>query len=98
MPIRRWRDIFRMESEAARCVFDYARGVLRVSRVVSLIHPDNVRSLRIAQRFGAQCEDVVEVLSHLYGRFVWPVTVRQQVAKDSSTVPTDITQPGGPPR
>lgn len=71
-------------SEAARCVFDYARDVLRVPRVVSLIHPDNVRSLRIAQRFGAQCEDVVEVLSRLYGRFVWPVTVRQQVANRDS--------------
>ena len=66
-------------SEAARCVFEYARDVLRVSRVVSLIHPDNVRSLRIAQRFGAQCEDVVEVLSRLHGRFVWPIAERRDL-------------------
>ena len=68
-------------SEAARCIFEYARDVLRVSRVVSLIHPDNVRSLRIAQRFGAQCEDVVEILSRLHGRFVWPVTDRRNTGE-----------------
>ncbi|HTX41554.1 MAG TPA: GNAT family N-acetyltransferase [Acidobacteriaceae bacterium] len=60
-------------SEAARCVFDYARDGLRLPRVVSLIHPDNVRSLRVAQRFGVQREDVVEVQSRLYDRFAWPM-------------------------
>ena len=59
-------------SEAARCVFDYARNVLRLPRVISLIHPENVRSLRVAQRFGAHREGVVEVLSRLYDRFAWP--------------------------
>jgi [ribosomal protein S5]-alanine N-acetyltransferase len=61
-------------SEAARCVFDYARDVLRLPRVVSLIHPENVRSLRVAQRFGVQREDAVEVQSHLFVRFVWPIS------------------------
>lgn len=60
-------------SEAARCVFEYARDVLRLPRVVSLIHPENGRSLRVVQRFGAQREDTVEVLSGLYDRFVWPI-------------------------
>jgi [ribosomal protein S5]-alanine N-acetyltransferase len=60
-------------SEAARCVFEYAREALRLPRVVSLIHPDNVRSLRVAQRFGVRREDTVEVLTRLYERFVWPV-------------------------
>jgi len=60
-------------SEAARCVFEYARDVLRVPRVVSLIHPENVRSLRVAQRFGVRREDSVEVLSRLFDRFVWPI-------------------------
>ena len=59
-------------SEAARCVFDYARDVLQLPRVVSLLHPDNTRSLRLAQRFGVQREGVVEVLSRPYDRFVWP--------------------------
>jgi RimJ/RimL family protein N-acetyltransferase len=60
-------------SEAARCVFDYACDVPRLSRVVSLIHPENSRSLRVAQRFGVQREDTVEVMSRLYDRFVWPI-------------------------
>jgi RimJ/RimL family protein N-acetyltransferase len=59
-------------SEAARCVFEYARDVLRLHRVISLIHPQNVRSLRVAQRFGVQREDVVEVLLRPFDRFLWP--------------------------
>lgn len=59
-------------SEAARCVFTYARDVLKLPRVISLIHRENVRSLRVAQRFGVQREDVVEVRSRLFDRFVWP--------------------------
>ncbi len=69
-------------SEAARCVFDYAREVLRLPRVISLIHPENVRSLRVAQRFGVQREDVVEVQSRLFDRFVWPMSVRQTSGTD----------------
>jgi [ribosomal protein S5]-alanine N-acetyltransferase len=61
-------------SEAARCVFDYARDALRLPRVISLIHPENIRSLRVAERFRAQREDVVEVLSRPFGRFAWPIT------------------------
>lgn len=60
-------------SEAARCVFDYARDVLKLPRVISLIHPQNIRSLQVAKRFGAQREDVVEVLSRPFDRFVWPI-------------------------
>jgi [ribosomal protein S5]-alanine N-acetyltransferase len=60
-------------SEAARCVFEYVRDVLQVPRVVSLIHPENARSLRVAQRFGALREDTVEVMSRVYERFVWPI-------------------------
>lgn len=60
-------------SEAARCVFEHARDVLQLPRVVSLIHPENVRSLRVAQRFGVRREDTVEVRSRLYERFAWPV-------------------------
>lgn len=61
-------------SEAASCVFDYARDVLRLPRVVSLIHPENTRSLRVAQRFRAQREGVVEILSRPFDRFAWPVS------------------------
>jgi [ribosomal protein S5]-alanine N-acetyltransferase len=60
-------------AEAARCVFEYARDVLKLPRIISLIHPENVRSLRLAQRFGVEFEDNVEVRSRLYQRFVWPI-------------------------
>lgn len=58
-------------SEAARCVLDYAREVLQRSRVVAIIRQENIRSLRVAQRLGAQHEDVVEVQSRLHNRMVW---------------------------
>jgi ribosomal-protein-alanine N-acetyltransferase len=61
-------------SEAARCVFNYSRDVLKLPRIVSLIHPDNLRSLRVAERFGVQREDVVEVMSRPFVRFVWPMS------------------------
>jgi [ribosomal protein S5]-alanine N-acetyltransferase len=60
-------------TEAARCVFEYARDQLKLPRVMSLIHPENLRSLRVAERFGARREDVVEVQSRLLDRFVWPM-------------------------
>jgi [ribosomal protein S5]-alanine N-acetyltransferase len=59
-------------SEAARCVFDYAYDSLKLRRVVSIIHPENVRSLRIAQKFGLRREDTVEVMEHARDRYVWP--------------------------
>ena len=61
-------------SEAARCVFGYARDGLKLPRVVSVIHPENLRSLRLVQRFGLRREDGIEVGSRLYDRFVWPMT------------------------
>jgi ribosomal-protein-alanine N-acetyltransferase len=65
-------------SEAARSVFDYACDALKLPRVVSLIHPENLRSLRVAQRFGVQREDVVEVMARSFGRFVWPMRIPSQ--------------------
>jgi RimJ/RimL family protein N-acetyltransferase len=59
-------------SEAARCVYDYACQILRLPRVISLIHPDNVRSLRVAQRFGVQREDSVCLGGSPRERYVWP--------------------------
>jgi [ribosomal protein S5]-alanine N-acetyltransferase len=60
-------------SEAACCVFEYVRDELKLPRVVSLIHPENVRSLRVAERFGVEREDAVEVRSRLLDRFAWPI-------------------------
>lgn len=52
----------------------YARDVLRLPRMISLIHPENSRSLRVAERFRAQREDVVEVMSRPFHRFAWPIS------------------------
>jgi|SRR6185312_11038536 len=59
-------------SEAARCVFDYACDVLKLRRVVSIIHPENVRSLRVAEKHGLRREDTLEVMGHPRDRYVWP--------------------------
>src|SRR5207253_11189430 len=47
--------------EAARCVRDYARDVLRLSYAISAIYPQNVRSLRVAVRSGARLDWQMEV-------------------------------------
>jgi len=39
-------------TEAARAVRDYAFGSLRLKRVISLIHPENIPSRRVAQKLG----------------------------------------------
>ena len=41
-------------SEAARTALDFAWSELRAQRVVSLVHPENDRSARVARRLGAQ--------------------------------------------
>ena len=60
-------------TEAARCVFDYARANLRWSRIVSVIHPDNARSLRVAERCGLRREGQVELMQGVLVQYVWPV-------------------------
>jgi len=60
-------------TEAARCVFDYARVNLRWSRIVSVIHPDNARSLRVAERCGLRSEGQVELMRGVLVQYVWPV-------------------------
>jgi len=60
-------------SEAAHCVFEYACSVKRLSRVISLIHPDNIRSLRVAHQFGLKLVDSVETMGHPRDRYLWPM-------------------------
>ena len=51
-------------TEGARAALEYARGVLARDRVISLIHPDNAASARVASRLGATAEGSTE----LFGR------------------------------
>jgi len=60
-------------TEAARCVFDYARAKLDWPRIVSVIHPDNVRSLRVAERSGLRRDGQVEIMAQVMELYVWPI-------------------------
>jgi ribosomal-protein-alanine N-acetyltransferase len=58
-------------TEAVRCVRDYARDVLRLSYAISAILPQNVRSQRVAERFGLQAVGQMEVIGLTFDRYVW---------------------------
>jgi ribosomal-protein-alanine N-acetyltransferase len=58
-------------TEAAGCVRDYARDVLRLSYVVSAILPQNARSRRVAERFGARADGQMQVVGLPWDRYVW---------------------------
>lgn len=48
--------------EAARACLDYAFGALGRDRVISLIRPENERSIRVAERLGERLAGEVELL------------------------------------
>jgi ribosomal-protein-alanine N-acetyltransferase len=60
-------------TEAAQCVFAYARDVLALDRVISVINGENVRSLRVAERCGLRWGGQVEVLGRALGVHIWPI-------------------------
>ena len=45
-----------LATEAARAVHDYAFSVLKLERVISLIHPDNHASRRVTEKNGMTLE------------------------------------------
>ncbi|MGD0715770.1 MAG: GNAT family N-acetyltransferase [Gaiellaceae bacterium] len=47
-------------TEAARAVRDWAYAECDVERLISLIAPDNVRSIRVAEKLGARPEQTIE--------------------------------------
>ena len=49
-------------TEGAQAVRDAAWTDLGLERLTSIIHPDNVRSIRVAERLGAQLEREVETV------------------------------------
>jgi RimJ/RimL family protein N-acetyltransferase len=60
-------------TEAAQCVFAYARDSLGLKRVISVIDGDNVRSLRVAERCGLRREGAIDVLGRTLVVHVWPI-------------------------
>jgi len=59
-------------SEAAARVFEYASSTMRFRRIVSVIHPDNTPSIKIAKRCGARQENNVVLMGQEFSRFIWP--------------------------
>jgi RimJ/RimL family protein N-acetyltransferase len=60
--------------EAAARVFEYASSTMPFRRIVSVIHPDNTPSIKIAKRCGARHENNVLLMRQECFRFVWPGT------------------------
>jgi [ribosomal protein S5]-alanine N-acetyltransferase len=59
-------------SEAAARVFEYASSTIPFRRIVSVIHPDNTASIKIAKKCGARHENNVILMGQQFLRFVWP--------------------------
>src|SRR5579862_1961477 len=64
-------------SEAAARVFEYASSTMPLRRIVSVIHPDNVPSIKIAKKCGARQENNVMLMEREFFRFIWPETLHQ---------------------
>jgi ribosomal-protein-alanine N-acetyltransferase len=58
-------------TEAASCVRDYARDVLRLSYAISAILSHNGRSRRVAERSGARADGQMEVAGRTFDRYLW---------------------------
>jgi RimJ/RimL family protein N-acetyltransferase len=57
-------------TEAACCVRDYARDVLRLSYAISAILSHNGRSRRVAERSGARADGQMEVVGRTFDRYL----------------------------
>ena len=53
-------------------MFEYASSTMPARRIVSVIHPDNAPSIKIAKKCGARQENNVLLLEQEFFRFIWP--------------------------
>lgn len=58
--------------EAVRAMWEYLSARRRELRVVSLIHPENTRSIRLAAGFGATLVDRLVSWDRPFDRYAWP--------------------------
>ena len=72
-------------TEGARAALAYAFNTLEKDRVISLIHPENRASIRVAERIGEALQGRVEVLrtEHL----VYGIDRQEWARKQSSPAP-----------
>jgi ribosomal-protein-alanine N-acetyltransferase len=61
--------------EAAARVFQYAFSTMPFRRIVSVIHPDNTPSIKIASRCGARLGNKVMLMGQEFLRFLWPGSI-----------------------
>lgn len=59
-------------SEAAGCVYNYARSALALGKIMSVIDADNRASLAVAQKFGVRFTEQIELMGHAFDRYDWP--------------------------
>jgi RimJ/RimL family protein N-acetyltransferase len=60
-------------SEAAGCVYRYAKSALDFPKIMSVIHTDNKASLAVASKFGVEFVDQVELAGRPFDRYHWPM-------------------------
>ncbi len=60
-------------SEAARCVYEYTCSKLKLEKIMSVIYAENKASLGVAQKFGVQYIDQVELAGRPFDRYHWPM-------------------------
>lgn len=64
-------------TEAARAVLDYGRARLGIARVISLIHPQNTRSVGVAERLGGRRDTEIEFFGKTVDVYVYDVPPQQ---------------------
>jgi RimJ/RimL family protein N-acetyltransferase len=60
-------------TEAAGCVFAYAKAQHNFPKIMSVIHKENIRSRQVALKFGVQLIDQVELSGRVFDRYHWPM-------------------------
>jgi [ribosomal protein S5]-alanine N-acetyltransferase len=56
-------------TEAATAVRDWALGELGFERLIALIYPDNVRSIRVAEKLGMEPDGEIELMGNRVTRY-----------------------------
>lgn len=63
-------------SEAAGCVYAYAKTARHFPAIMSVIYPDNAASRAVALKFGVMLVDQIEMLGRMFDRYRWPASAR----------------------
>jgi RimJ/RimL family protein N-acetyltransferase len=75
-------------TEGARMALQFAFTPLEQPQVISLIHPENAASIRVAQRLGERRFDTTEV--------VGPPALVYRLTREEWTAPSPALPPAGP--